>query len=59
MIRELLIWSYLKNGKEVTKETIRKLEEAKSLQKQQYLFSIETSKEILKSIAIKLSGREK
>jgi len=44
---------------EVAKETIWKLEEAMSLQKQQHLFSTETSKEILKSMDTKLSGREK
>merc|ERR1712019_67001 len=44
---------------EVAKEKIQKLEEAMSLQQQQHLSSIETSKERLRSMEMELSGREK
>ena len=43
---------------EVAKETIRKLEEALSLQQQQHSSSTETSNEILKSKNVKLGVRE-
>merc|ERR1712085_169143 len=45
--------------KEVANETIRKLEEAMSLQKQQHLSSSETSDKLLKSMEVKLCVREK
>merc|ERR1712194_208212 len=44
---------------EVAKETIWKLEEAMSLQKQQHLYSIETSRQLLESMEVKLCVREK
>jgi len=43
---------------EVSKDTIWKLEEAMSLQKQ-HLYSIETSRQLLESMEVKLSVREK
>ena len=47
-----------KNGKEVNKDTIWKIKEEISLQKKQHLFSTETSKDVLKTIEMKLSVRE-
>merc|ERR1712194_192150 len=43
---------------EVAKETIRKLEEAMSQQKQQHCSSTETFRDLLKSMEVKLSVRE-
>merc|ERR1712115_62773 len=43
---------------EVAKETIRKLEEAMALQKQQHLCYTQTSEEIVKSMEMKISARE-
>merc|ERR1712151_230920 len=44
---------------EVAKEKIQKLEETLSLQQEQHLSSIETSKERLRSMDVELSEREK